>query len=127
METAIIVFTVIINLFAILLNIKMLTGVEVTKKLLMVIIFEIIIFALVNIVYSICSTNIQHNISKPFIIFTFLGINMILIGAPISKIFAKKINGDITTDDFKKKIFKLAIGVACMLVLEGVYINSLLK
>ena len=127
METAIIVFTVIINLFAVVLNFKMLTEVDFTKKLMIVGICEIAIFGLVSIVYAICSSNINNNVSKYFIIFTFLGINMILIGAPISKLCAKKDTGDITDEDYKKKVFRLGMCTIILLVLEGVYIGSILK
>lgn len=130
MNTVIIAFLIVINAFAILLNLKMLAGIPTNKKAMLIIVEEIVLFIIMNIVYSFCITNItikNPSLSRNFNVFTFMGIDMMIICAPISKLISKYIDKDIKEAEFRSKLKIKIILAIIILIIESLYIKSLLK
>ena len=74
METAIIVFIVIMNLASIIVIFKSLSNIELKNKIILVVIGEIVMYVILFIVYGISSAGADEtvaNSSRQLILFTF--------------------------------------------------------
>lgn len=129
MNIVIVVFLILINAFAILLNLKMLAGIENNKKAVIIILEEVLLFIIMNIVYSLCTANMtikNLTLSRNFNVFTFMGIDMMIICAPIAKLLSKYNDKDIKENELKSKLkFKILISIV-LLIIESLYIKSLI-
>lgn len=128
MQIFLICFIVAINIFSIILGYKMLKDLDLNKKILLLIIGELILFFIVNIIYNIGSRGIEQDVidaSKNFLVFTFLPINMILIFAPIARLLNKKIFSEIEEKDFKIKLIICIIFAIIILILECNYLKDI--
>lgn len=129
MNAVIIGFLLLINSFAILLNIKMTTGMETPKRVTLIIIEEIGLFVMMSIIYALCKANIEikNQASRIFQVCTFTGINMIIMAGPINKLIAKHESHDMKGSECSNKIrLRLLISVA-ILAIEYLYIKSLIR
>ncbi len=130
MNAVIIGFLLLINCFAILLNIKMTNGIETPKKIAMIVIEEIVLFVIMTVIYTLCTSNVEIKNpaeSRMFQVLTFTGINMMIMAAPINKLIAKHERNEIKGEDGNRKIrFKLIMSIV-LLVIEYLYIKSLIK
>lgn len=130
MNAVIIGFLLLINCFAILLNIKMTSGIDTSKKITMIVIEEIVLFVIMNVIYTLCSANIEiknPSNSRMFQVLTFTGINMMIMAAPINKIIAKHERHEIKGEEGGSKIrFKIIMAIV-ILAIEYLYIKSIIK
>lgn len=130
MNAVIIGFLLLINCFAILLNIKMTNGMETSKRIALIVIEEIILFVIMTVIYSLCSSNIEMKNpsgSRMFQVWTFTGINMMIMAGPINKLISKHEMNDIKGSECSSKIrFKLLMSIV-LLVIEYLYIKSIIK
>lgn len=130
MNAVIIGFLLLINCFAILLNIKMTSGIETSKKVIMIIIEEIVLFVIMTVIYTLCVANVEIKNpaeSRLFQVLTFTGINMMIMAAPINKLIAKHERHEIKGDQGNIQIrFKLIMSII-ILVIEYLYIKSIIK
>ncbi len=130
MSAVIIGFLLLINCFAILLNIKMTSGIETTKKVVMIAIEEVVLFVIMSIIYTLCTSNVEIKNpaeSRIFQVCTFTGINMMIMAAPINKVIAKHERHEIKGSEGNEKIrFKLIMSIV-LLAIEYLYIKSLIK
>lgn len=128
MKTLIIVFLIMINIFAIILNWKMLKGFDISKKVIFIVIGEIVIFIVANILYGISGGGIPeaiHDKSKKLVIPTFLAINMIVIFSNFAKQINKKALDEIDYKTFKKRISIAIILSVIILFLECIYMKNI--
>ena len=124
MEKMLIIFIVALNIFAILMNVKMLNKYEMPKRLGIIVVAEIVMFCIVNILYGISSKSVSQEVasySKTMILFTFLPLNMMIIFAPI----ARKISNLEEKQDKSKIILKCIIYAIIIIVLECIYMNNI--
>lgn len=130
MNAVIIGFLLLINCFAILLNIKMTNGMETSKRIALIVIEEIILFVIMTVIYSLCSSNIEMKNpsgSRMFQVWTFTGINMMIMAGPINKLISKHEMNDIKGSECSSKIrFKLLMSIV-LLAIEYLYIKSIIK
>lgn len=130
MNAVIIGFLLLINCFAILLNIKMTSGIETSKKVIMIIIEEIVLFVIMTVIYTLCASNVEiknPTESRMFQVLTFTGINMMIMSAPINKLIAKHERHEIKGDEGNSQIrFKIIMSIV-ILVIEYLYIKSIIK
>lgn len=130
MNAVIIGFLLLINCFAILLNIKMTNGMETSKKIALIVIEEIVLFVIMTVIYSLCSSNIEMKNpsgSRMFQVWTFTGINMMIMAGPINKLISKHEMNDIKESECSSKIrFKLLMSIV-LLAIEYLYIKSIIK
>ena len=74
MKAMIITFILIFNLFSVLFSWKLLNGFDKSKKMIIILISEIINFILMMLIYAMSSTGIEmqiHSASKYMMIFAF--------------------------------------------------------
>ncbi len=130
MNAVIIGFLLLINCFAILLNIKMTNGIETSKKVVMILIEEIVLFVIMTVIYNLCASNVEMKNptgSRMFQVLTFTGINMMIMAAPINKLIAKHERHEIKGEEGNSRIkFKLIMSIV-LLVIEYLYIKSIIK
>lgn len=130
MNAVIIGFLLLINCFAILLNIKMTTGIDTGKKVAMIVIEEIVLFVIMSVIYSLCASNVEiknPSGSRMFQVLTFTGINMIIMAAPINKVISKHERNEIKGDEGSSQIrFKVIMAIV-ILAIEYLYIKSIIK
>ena len=128
MSTIIIGFIVLLNIFSIVLVYKVLGKIEINKKIITIVVAEVIMFALLQIMYSISSGNIPAEISnrsRTMLIFTFLPINMMTMCAPMARNFAKIKAEEIKKEVFKSKMTQLIVIDCIIIILETMYLNSI--
>lgn len=128
MQIILICFIIAINIFSVILGYKMLKGFDLNKKILLLVIGELLIFAIVNIIYNIGSNGVDQQVtdaSKNYLLFIFLPVDMILIFAPIARLINKKSCGEIEEKDFKIKFLLCLIFSIIILVLECNYIKDI--
>ena len=128
MKSIIIAFLVILNVFAIIFNWKMMKGYENSKKIILIVIGEALMFAIVNIIYGISASNIPqeiHEYSKSWINLTFLAINMIVIYSSIVKQINRKTFEEIDEKTFKRKIMIWAIVSLIIIIVECIYMKNI--
>lgn len=130
MNAVIVGFLLLINCFAILLNIKMTTGIDTGKKAAMIVIEEIVLFVIMSVIYSLCASNVEiknPSGSRMFQVLTFTGINMIIMAAPINKVISKHERHEIKGDEGSSQIrFKVIMAIV-ILAIEYLYIKSIIK
>ena len=128
MKSIIIAFLVILNVFAIIFNWKMMKGYENSKKIILIVIGEALMFAIVNIIYGISANNIPqeiHEYSKSWINLTFLAINMIVMYSSIVKQINRKTFEEIDEKTFKRKIMIWAIVSLIIIIVECIYMKNI--
>ena len=128
MNIVLIVFIVLLNLFSIVLVYKMLSSMELSDKMKIIIISEIIMYVMVQIIYNLSSGNIPENIAKKsrtMLVFTFLPINMMVLFAPIAKNLAKIKSKELKKEKFKEKIIRIILIDIIIIICETMYLNSI--
>ena len=129
MGTFITIAIIAINLFAIILNFKMLKGMEINKILMYIIITEILLLITEKIIFSIATVHVDTAVSSTsqnMVLFTFQGMNMIIISSPLAKILGdyrekrKKTNNDLSS-----KIVLWLIFVIVVIIFECIYIRNI--
>lgn len=127
MKAMIITFILIFNLFSIVFSWKLLNGFDKSKKMIIILISEIINFILMMLIYAMSSTGIEmqiHSASKYMMIFAFLPINIMITSFFILSLFNKVANEEIEVNDFKKKILIRAIIIVIVMIIEVKYLNN---
>ena len=83
-----------------------------------------------TVIYTICTANVEiknPEESRMFQVLTFTGINMMIMSAPINKLIAKHERHEIKGNEGNSKIrFKIIMSIV-ILVIEYLYIKSLIK
>ena len=128
METATIVFIVIMNLASIIVIFKSLSNIELKNKIILVVIGEIVMYVILFIVYGISSAGADEtvaNSSRQLILFTFLPINIIAMELPIMLNFKKLQQGDIKEGKFKRRMIICLVISIIVLVFEFMYIRDI--
>ena len=128
MINIIVIFLIILNLFAISMLIKMLKGTETQFKVISIIILVAVNLIIANIIYAIAQIGIAEEVaqkSKPMILFTMLPINLIVIASPIAIQIRKARLGEIEKDKFIKNIIVCIIIDVILLCLECAYIKNI--
>lgn len=128
MGTALTIVIIIINIFSIVLNWKMLHGFDNSKKIKYIVISELIMIAITFIVYQIGSIGMKENIinaSRLFIVSTFLAVNSIIILSPMLRIINMASCDEIKKDEFGKKITFYTITAIIILVFECFYVKNI--
>ena len=118
-----------INLFAIILNFKMLKGMEINKILMYIIITEIVLLITEKIIFNIATVHVDtavSSMSQNMVLFTFQGMNMIIISSPLAKILGDyRANSKKTNNDLSSKIVLWLIFVIVVIVFECIYIRNI--
>ena len=128
MRTKLIFVIIIINIFSIVLNWKMLHGFDNSKKIKYIIISELIMIAITFIVYQIGSIGMKENVinaSRLFIVSTFSAVNSIVILSSILRTINMASCDEIKKDEFGKKITFYIIVAIIILVFECFYVKNI--
>ncbi len=128
MENVFTIVIILLNLFAISMLYKMLSGTEISYRIKVVIILAVIVFAISYIVYGISSINLPSELktfSKPLVLFTIYPINLMIMASPIAVQFNKVHSEEIDQEEFKKKITKMMIIFMILIIIEFIFLKSM--
>lgn len=128
MHTIIIIAIIILNIFSIIMLLKMLKGTELKIKIITCIALILFMFIISNIIYGIGNMGIIEEIankSKNMILLVLMPINMMIIASPIALQINKAHSKEIEKEEFSKKIITLVLIDIAILIVECIYINNI--
>jgi len=128
MKTIIIIAIIAFNIFSIILSWKMLKGYDLKRKIILIIVNEIINFLMLLIIYAFSSKNIPteiHQHSKFVIISTILPINVMITSTTILNLINKLAFKEIKEESFNKKICMSVLLIIVILILEISYLHNI--
>lgn len=128
MHTIIIIAIIILNIFSIIMLLKMLKGTELKIKIITCISLILFMFIISNIIYGIGNMGIIGEIankSKNMILLVLMPINMMIIASPIALQINKAHSKEIEKEEFLKKIITLVLIDIAILIVECIYIKNI--
>jgi hypothetical protein len=128
MHTIIIIAIIILNIFSIIMLLKMLKGTELKIKIITCIALILFMFIISNIIYGIGNMGIIGEIankSKNMILLVLMPINMMIIASPIALQINKAQSKEIEKEKFSKKIITLVLIDIAILIVECIYIKNI--
>lgn len=128
MHTIIIIAIIILNIFSIIMLLKMLKGTELKIKIITCIALILFMFIISNIIYGIGNMGIIGEIankSKNMILLVLMPINMMIIASPIALQINKAQSKEIEKEKFLKKIITLVLIDIAILIVECIYIKNI--
>lgn len=128
MHTIIIIAIIILNIFSIIMLLKMLKGTELKIKSITCIALILFMFIISNIIYGIGNMGIIGEIankSKNMILLVLMPINMMIIASPIALQINKAQSKEIEKEEFSKKIITLVLIDIAILIVECIYIKNI--
>lgn len=128
MHTIIIIAIIILNIFSIIMLLKMLKGTELKIKIITCIALILFMFIISNIIYGIGNMGIIGEIankSKNMILLVLMPINMMIIASPIALQINKAQSKEIEKEEFLKKIITLVLIDIVILIVECIYIKNI--
>lgn len=128
MHTIIIIAIIILNIFSIIMLLKMLKGTELKIKIITCIALILFMFVISNIIYGIGNMGIigeTANKSKNMILPVLMPINMMIIASPIALQINKAQSKEIEKEEFLKKIITLVLVDIAILIVECIYIKNI--
>ena len=128
MHTIIIIAIIILNIFSIIMLLKMLKGTELKIKIITCISLILFMFVISNIIYGIGNMGIIGEIankSKNMILPVLMPINMMIIASPIALQINKAHSKEIEKEEFFKKIITLVLIDIAILIVECIYIKNI--
>ncbi|CCY99862.1 unknown [Clostridium sp. CAG:793] len=128
MHTIIIIAIIILNIFSIIMLLKMLKGTELKIKIITCIALILFMFIISNIIYGIGNMEIIGEIankSKNMILLVLMPINMMIIASPIALQINKAHSKEIEKEEFLKKIITLVLIDIAILIVECIYIKNI--
>lgn len=128
MHTIIIIAIIILNIFSIIMLLKMLKGTELKIKIITCIALILFMFIISNIIYGIGNIGIIGEIankSKNMILPVLMPINMMIIASPIALQINKAHSKEIEKEEFLKKIITLVLIDIAILIVECIYIKNI--
>lgn len=128
MHTIIIIAIIILNIFSIIMLLKMLKGTELKIKIITCISLILFMFIISNIIYGIGNMGIIGEIankSKNMILPVLMPINMMIIASPIALQINKAQSKEIEKEEFSKKIITLVLIDIAILIVECIYIKNI--
>lgn len=128
MHTIIIIAIIILNIFSIIMLLKMLKGTELKIKIITCISLILFMFIISNIIYGIGNIGIIGEIankSKNMILLVLMPINMMIIASPIALQINKAQSKEIEKEEFSKKIITLVLIDIAILIVECIYIKNI--
>lgn len=128
MHTIIIIAIIILNIFSIIMLLKMLKGTELKIKIITCIALILFMFIISNIIYGIGNMGIIGEIankSKNMILLVLMPINMMIIASPIALQINKAQSKEIEKEEFLKKIITLVLIDIAILIVECIYIKNI--
>ncbi len=128
MHTIIIIAIIILNIFSIIMLLKMLKGTELKTKIVTCIALILFMFIISNIIYGIGNMGIIGEIankSKNMILLVLMPINMMIIASPIALQINKAQSKEIEKEEFSKKIITLVLIDIAILIVECIYIKNI--
>lgn len=128
MHTIIIIAIIILNIFSIIMLLKMLKGTELKIKIITCIALILFMFIISNIIYGIGNMGIIKEIankSKNMILLVLMPINMMIIASPIALQINKAHSKEIEKEEFLKKIITLVLIDIAILIVECIYIKNI--
>lgn len=128
MHTIIIIAIIILNIFSIIMLLKMLKGTELKIKIITCIALILFMFIISNIIYGVGNMGIIGEIankSKNMILLVLMPINMMIIASPIALQINKAQSKEIEKEEFSKKIITLVLIDIAILIVECIYIKNI--
>ena len=128
MHTIIIIAIIILNIFSIIMLLKMLKGTELKTKIIPCTTLILLMFIISNIIYGIGNMGIKGEIankSKNMILLVLMPINMMIIASPIALQINKAQSKEIEKEEFSKKIITLVLIDIAILIVECIYIKNI--
>lgn len=128
MHTIIIIAIIILNIFSMIMLLKMLKGTELKIKIITCIALILFMFIISNIIYGIGNMGIIGEIankSKNMILPVLMPINMMIIASPIALQINKAQSKEIEKEEFSKKIITLVLIDIAILIVECIYIKNI--
>lgn len=128
MHTIIIIAIIILNIFSIIMLLKMLKGTELKTKIITCTTLILLMFIISNIIYGIGNMGIIGEIankSKNMILLVLMPINMMIIASPIALQINKAQSKEIEKEEFSKKIIILVLIDIAILIVECIYIKNI--
>lgn len=128
MHTIIIIAIIILNIFSIIMLLKMLKGTELKTKIITCTTLILLMFIISNIIYGIGNMGIIGEIankSKNMILLVLMPINMMIIASPIALQINKAQSKEIEKEEFAKKIITLVLIDIAILIVECIYIKNI--
>lgn len=128
MQTIIIIAIIILNIFSIIMLLKMLKGTELKTKIITCTTLILLMFIISNIIYGIGNMGIIGEIankSKNMILLVLMPINMMIIASPIALQINKAQSKEIEKEEFSKKIITLVLIDIAILIVECIYIKNI--
>lgn len=128
MGTGLTIAIILLNIFSLVMQIKMLKGLEKGKMVALILTGEIVMFIVSFIVYALTSGGIPsevHDASKWMIILTILPVNLMIIYCPILSLINKKSYDDVSDGELKKRLTIIIIVAIIIFVIELIYVKNI--
>lgn len=128
MKDIIIIAIIAFNIFSIILTWKMLKGFDLKKKIILLILNEIINAILLLIIYAFSANNIPkeiHKQAKMMILSTILPINVMISATTILNLVNKLTFKEIKDEKFNQNIKISIIVIFIILIIETIYIHNI--
>lgn len=127
METIITISIIILNIFSLLMLLKMLIGMDTKNKVITAGVLIIAMFIISNIIYNVTSSNLAQELAKtlkPYMLFTLFPINSIIIASPIAIQINKAESQEIKKEELFKKVGILLIIDIIIIIIECTYLKN---
>lgn len=121
---------IFINIVAIVIAFRLLSSIELKKRILIVILNVVVIFIISSILYGACSAGFDDRIiqsSKNIIMLAIVPINLICIGIPITLKLKKFGEKDYNKNKIYVEILTCIIIAIIVLILESSFITNSLE
>lgn len=128
METIIIIAIIVFNIFSIVLSWKMLKGFDLKRKIILIVVNEVINLLILLIVYAFSAKNIPaeiHNQAKLMIISTILPINVMITSTTILNLINRLAFNEIKEEKFNQRIWISILMIICIIILEISYLHNI--
>lgn len=128
MGTGLNIAIIMLNLFSIIMQMKMLKGFDKGKTVAYILLGEIVMFVISYVVYALTSGGIPsevHEASKWMILLTILPVNIMITYCPILSLINKKSFDDIGDMELKKKLFIVAVVAVFIFIIEIIYVKNI--
>lgn len=119
---------ILLNIFAISMLFKMLTGTEISFRIKMTIILSLAMLAISYIIYGITSIGISAElkaVSKPLLLFTIFPINIMVMASPVAVLLNKVKSEEIDNKDFSRKIIRMLVVDLMLIIVECIYLKNI--
>lgn len=128
MGTGLTIAIILLNIFSVIMQMKMLKGLDKGKIIAYILTGELVMIILCFVLYELTSGGIPnevHDASKWMIILTILPVNIMIVYCPILSLINKKSYDDISDNEFRKRLTIIIIVTIIIFIIELNYLKNI--